>query len=190
MATIPLDWLLPMPRLADGRPPVISDGWGSQRDGGARTHKGVDVMYRRPRAVSSAEARREHGSQNYEVPRGTPVYAARAGVIANAVKTERGHGVLVDHGDGWSTFYQHLEGLERGVAKGRRVLRGQRLGTVGYSLADGAQIRHLHFEVWRNGVALDPQAMMATWPAVPARSFLVKLALAGFVAWGINKLLR
>lgn len=190
--TLASGWLMPMPRLADGRAPVISDGWGSPRDGGARTHKGADVMYRRPIPVTSAAAKLEHGSKNYEVPQGTEAFAAGDGMITDAKLTSRGHAVVIDHGNGWQTFYQHLEALAPGISAGRQVAQGTVLGTVGYDPLDVNGIRHLHFEIWNERSAVPPESYMKTWAvkSASAGGSLLTVALLGFIGWGLYRATR
>lgn len=165
----PTGWVFPIPILRDGRRPVISDGWGSGRDGGARRHRGVDCMYKRKVRVSKEQARAEHGSVSYDVPPGTPVLAARAGKVWSYGHSEYGWNVILDHGKPWATFYQHLVEVSPAVRGGRGapIAAGQALGPVGYGEKPGdGGIRHLHFAVWRGGgeeAAIDPEPMMASW---------------------------
>ena len=67
---------------------------------------------------------------------------------------ECGNGVLIDHGQGWETQYCHLRRGSVSVKAGEKVLRGQRLGNVGYSGL--AQFAHVHFEVRHNREIIDP----------------------------------
>ncbi len=63
-----------------------------------------------------------------------------------------GYYVKIDHGNGLYTTYSHLDSL--GVVNGQQVTRGQqigRIGNTGYS-----QGPHLHFEVIKNGVKVNP----------------------------------
>lgn len=66
--------------------------------------------------------------------------------------------VELDHPDGYRTVYAHLR-LPFERQTGARVMRGQLIGQVG---ATGTQLAHLHFEVKRGGVHLDP------WPFLNA----------------------
>lgn len=159
-------WCWPMPILTDGRPPVVSDGWGSRRDGGARQHRGVDIMYERIARVLPDEAKRDHGSIAYEVPEGTEIYAAHDGTIWSAGQTERGGAVVIDHGKPYATFYQHLSRIYPHVKKGALVKAGEPIGTCGFSPIDGARIRHLHFEIWEGGAgdhAVNPEPRIYSW---------------------------
>lgn len=85
---------------------------------------------------------------------GTPVWATADGTVVAAGKDgSYGKTVLIDHGGGFRTRYAHLKKIE--VKKGKRVERGDTIGRVGKSgNASGA---HLHYEVLRNGVPVDPR---------------------------------
>jgi len=85
---------------------------------------------------------------------GTPVRAARAGVVVHSGDDIPGYGnlVIVKHPDGHSTVYAHNR-VNR-VRSGERVQAGQVIAEVG---ATGrASAPHLHFEVRRDGNARDP----------------------------------
>jgi Peptidase family M23 len=76
---------------------------------------------------------------------GSAVVAAAPGVVAKADATGTsgyGHHVVVDHQNGESTVYAHLDAVV--VATGQRVDQGAQLGTVGAT--GNARGAHLHFE--------------------------------------------
>jgi len=84
---------------------------------------------------------------------GTPVAAAKAGVVITAGR-EGGYGnlVLIDHGDGIVTAYAHQSEII--VVRGQSVERGERIGSVGNT--GNSTGPHLHFETRVNGSAVDP----------------------------------
>ena len=84
---------------------------------------------------------------------GTMVVAAASGTVT-AVNDdgEYGHNVWIDHGNGYVTRYAHLSDVK--AVRGRRVKRGDVLGSVGMSGKSFAP--HLHYEIWRDSTALDP----------------------------------
>ena len=86
-------------------------------------------------------------------PAGTPVYATAAGVIRKAGE-EKGWGklVIMEHGDGYNSFYAHLSEIE--VEYGTRVLKGQVIGRVGNTGQSTGP--HLHYEVRHNGKHRNP----------------------------------
>ena len=64
-----------------------------------------------------------------------------------------GNYVKIDHGNGYATLYAHMEkGLT--VKNGQTVKKGQRLGYMGNS--GDSYGGHLHFEVWENGIRINP----------------------------------
>jgi murein DD-endopeptidase MepM/ murein hydrolase activator NlpD len=96
---------------------------------------------------------RFHTGIDYPAPMGTPVVAARDGVVS-AVGPLAGYGNVVElsHGQGVSTLYAHLSQIL--VEPGRRVTRGTTVGLVGRT--GDATGPHLHFELRLRGAAIDP----------------------------------
>lgn len=96
---------------------------------------------------------RFHYGLDLAVPTGTPVRAAAAGrVTYSAEQGSYGLLVKIDHGHGVETRYAHNSRLVARV--GQRVARGE---IIAYSGNTGNSTGpHLHFEIRRNGSALDP----------------------------------
>ena len=64
-----------------------------------------------------------------------------------------GNCVKIDHGNGYCTLYAHmLKGLS--VKNGDSVKKGQKLGYM--SDSGNAHGGHLHFEVWKNDIRINP----------------------------------
>jgi len=84
---------------------------------------------------------------------GVPITASADGsVIYAGWYGGYGYAIIIDHGSGYSTLYAHCSAMYVGV--NQPVRRGQVIGGVG---ATGwATGPHLHFEIRRNGVPLDP----------------------------------
>jgi beta-lactamase regulating signal transducer with metallopeptidase domain len=103
------------------------------------------------------EETEQHNGIDLAAPRGTEISAPADGVVEIAEKeyadrAELGSVIVIDHGKGIKTFFAHLE--ELAVEAGRRLSRGDVIGTVGTTgLSHGP---HLHFEVWRDGRPEDP----------------------------------
>ena len=94
-----------------------------------------------------------HSGIDIAAKKGTPVYSTAAGtVIASDFDEKRGHRIVIDHGNGYSSAYYHLDAREAKV--GDRVEQGQRIGTVGTSGVSTGP--HLHFEVRVNGEPQNP----------------------------------
>lgn len=105
---------------------------------------------------------RYHNGADFAGAPGVPVLAAAPGIVVLAdLLNIRGVITVIDHGWGVFTSYSHQ--TERYVNLGQFVNTGDIIGTVGASgRATGA---HLHWEVWVNGIAVDPmQWTQRTFP--------------------------
>jgi murein DD-endopeptidase MepM/ murein hydrolase activator NlpD len=114
----------------------IGSGFGTRTDpigGGVEHHMGID----------------------FDAPSGSAIHAVADGVVT-FVGQRSGYGnvIEIDHGNGYMTRYAHNS---KNVARvGERVHAGQIVARVG---ATGrATGPHCHFEVWRNGRAVNPIA--------------------------------
>jgi murein DD-endopeptidase MepM/ murein hydrolase activator NlpD len=85
---------------------------------------------------------------------GQPIYAADAGVVVFAGWSDRGYGdlVIIDHLNGFHTFYAHLS--QWNVNCGQQVYAGTVVGLGGST--GNSTGPHLHFELLENGIRLDP----------------------------------
>ena len=85
---------------------------------------------------------------------GDPVYAADAGTVMWAGSNSWGYGnlIVLDHGNGWQTFYAHLSQVY--VRCGQKVVQGAALGSVGSTGRSTGP--HLHFETRLNGDLPNP----------------------------------
>ncbi len=83
----------------------------------------------------------------------TPIYATAPGVVSYAgVRSGYGNTVEIDHGSGFKTRYAHLAAFS--VSVGQRVAVGQRIASMGSTGRSTGP--HLHYEVWVNGRAQNP----------------------------------
>jgi murein DD-endopeptidase MepM/ murein hydrolase activator NlpD len=113
---------------------AVSSKFGLRADpwtGESRLHKGLDIA----------------------APAGSPVKAVAAGkVVFSGWAAGYGNLVTIDHGDGTSTRYGHNQ--VNLVHSGDEIAPGQEIALVG---ATGRVTGpHLHFEIRRNGEAVDP----------------------------------
>ena len=99
--------------------------------GATRNHKGIDIA----------------------CARGTPIYAADGGrVIFSGYKGAMGYVVIIDHNNGYVTYYEHNGSLL--VSAGQTVYKGQQIAKAGRSgVASGV---HCHFGIQRNGTYVNP----------------------------------
>lgn len=95
-----------------------------------------------------------HEGIDFAAETGTPVLATADGVVTFSGKYG-GYGNLIeiDHGNGLTTRYAHNH--VNLVTVGQRVTRGQVIAQVGSSGMTTSS--HLHYEVRRDGVPVDPQ---------------------------------
>ena len=100
------------------------------------------------------KARKMHWGMDFTAPRGTPIYASGDGEVARADNSASGFGkhIRIDHGYGYLTIYAHLS--QYNVKKGQSVKRGDLIGFVGST--GRSQAPHLHYEVWKDGIRIDP----------------------------------
>jgi murein DD-endopeptidase MepM/ murein hydrolase activator NlpD len=102
-----------------------------------RLHKGIDIGA-------------PHGSPIYAVLDGVVQAAGRAGGYGNFIK--------LAHSGGLHSGYGHMSRFA--VRPGQRVRQGQVIGYVGSTgISTGP---HLHWEVWRNGRAINPKSISFT----------------------------
>lgn len=98
-----------------------------------------------------------HRGLDFAAYRRAPIVATGPGrVIYAGWRSGYGRCVEVDHGYGFVTRYGHLH--EIAVRRGDAVERGQRIGGMGSTGRSTAT--HLHYEIWYNGSAIDPDRLL------------------------------
>lgn len=103
---------------------------------------------------------RRHAGVDIAVPVGTAVRAPAAGTIIEIGNDPGGYGnyVIIDHGRGTKTRYAHL--LQTTRSRGSAVTAGEVFarsgGAPGAPGSGNSRGAHLHYEVLRNGKAVDP----------------------------------
>ena len=96
----------------------------------------------------------EHKGIDLIARQGEPVFATGAGTVKEVVHGSKGRGglVVIDHGGGYESRYAFLNGVT--VTRGKKVAAGEKIGAVG--LARSSFAPHLHYELYRDGVVVDP----------------------------------
>lgn len=154
-----------LPARADTTPPFeltfpqetskteFGSSYGDYRSGGRR-HKGNDLL----------------------APRMTEVYAVADGVVIHVGKNRlSGRNVRIEHVDGWTSHYVHLNNdnpgtddgdapwtltIAPGVGVGTEVRKGQLIGWVGDSGNAESTTPHTHFELRKDNRAINPYGLL------------------------------
>ncbi|MDQ3850386.1 MAG: M23 family metallopeptidase, partial [Actinomycetota bacterium] len=119
-------------------------------------------------AFGAVRAGHTHQGQDVMAACGTPLVAARGGVVKlNRFEANAGNYLIVD-GQGTDVDYAYMHLREPSpLLKGSRVRTGQVLGAVGRT--GDATACHLHFEMWSGpgwytgGAPLDPLPFLKLW---------------------------
>lgn len=122
---------------------------------GAAALSGVDLFtlpVAPPPQVSGYAPENGHSGIDFAAEEGAEVYAVAGGIVTAAdYDVEKGNYVVLDHGGGLETEYQHMKSLL--VSAGQSVVQGQVLGYVGST--GNSTGPHLHFEARQDGVPAD-----------------------------------
>lgn len=116
-----------------------ADGFISRKYDAGKGHMGIDIV----------------------VKEGTPVYASAGGLIVFSDYTSNfGYVVIISHSNNYITTYKHCSSLlkrERGI-----VEQGELIALSGNS-GTRSSGPHLHFEIWRDGQAIDPERVLLNY---------------------------
>ncbi|MET0638256.1 MAG: peptidoglycan DD-metalloendopeptidase family protein [Chitinophagaceae bacterium] len=120
--------------------PRASSFWGAARDGGGRSHEGVDIFAKK----------------------GTDVLAITPGRVTSVSENQLGGKVVFMRPDGkdFSLYYAHLD--SQLVSEGQRVKPGDVIGQMGNTGNARTTPAHLHFGIYTSEGATDP------WPFINA----------------------
>ena len=143
-----------------------ASGVGEQRGGMTRPTNGRVTSSYGMRRHPILGYTRMHSGIDFGGGYGAPVHAVTDGVVTIAGRTGGfGNYVKLDHGGGLGTGYGHMSRVA--VRAGQRVARGQVIGYIGSTgLSTGP---HLHYELYRNGRAVNPSSV----------TFVTRAALEG-----------
>ncbi|MDB4107637.1 M23 family metallopeptidase [Bacteroidia bacterium] len=100
------------------------------------------------------KTRKMHKGIDFTAPTGTKIYATGDAVVQKVENRRWGYGkhIVLNHGYGYTTLYGHMS--RTNVRVGQKIKRGQLIGLVGSTgKSTGA---HLHYEVRKNGSAVNP----------------------------------
>jgi len=152
-----------------GQPAIAATNFPASNQGGDRADEYVTPSLSLPVQAPvetgfptrSFDARNAHYGVDLAVSEGSTVRAVGSGYVVMADWTqEGGYTVAVQHSDGYLSVYKHNKQLLKQT--GDRVQAREALAVSGNSgqMTTGP---HLHFELWRNGLAQDPRPYVAGW---------------------------
>jgi murein DD-endopeptidase MepM/ murein hydrolase activator NlpD len=134
-------------------PTEFRDTYGQSRSGG-RSHNGTDLL----------------------APRMTEIYALADGTVTYVgTNNLSGRNIKLDHGEGWESYYVHLNndnvGTDDGAApwslavppdidEGVEVVAGQLIGWVGDSGNAEGTTPHTHFELRKDGKPINAYGIL------------------------------
>ena len=102
---------------------------------------------------------KNHFAVDVSVDIGTPVKAILAGtVLFSEWSVETGHVILLDHGENLISVYKHNSKILK--SQNETVRAGE---VIAFSGEEGALSSgpHLHFEIWKNGLPIDPETILS-----------------------------
>jgi len=161
----------------DGAPRLGTSGLGADREGGERSHRGVDIdatIGEPVRAVADGVVQ----FAGVDMPGDHPAI----GLFPKQVRRWRnrnlgpgGFFVRIMHAGEVRSGYFHLSSFR--VVAGQTVQAGQIIGTVGRS---GVKVSgsHLHFEVHEDGELRDPARFLRAYVLPPDQTITHELAMA------------
>ena len=162
------EWLAYMATYTTVAPATTAPSGGSGNNGSSTPSSGGSWL--RPcsytymsspfgfRTAPTAGASSYHQGVDLAAPANTPVYASRSGIVTTTTySNSAGYYVTINHGDGFSSIYMHLNNYV--VSAGQAVSAGQLIGYVGRTgIATGY---HLHFGIAYNGAYVNPCAYVS-----------------------------
>ena len=123
-----------------------------------KTSAKVDVVFFPPVKGIITErysSKNKHFSIDVALPKNTPIKAVLSGTVIFADWTpSTGHVIILRHNNGFISVYKHSASLTKN--QGDVVKTGEVIALAGSTGNQSTGI-HLHFELWKDGYAIDPQ---------------------------------
>ena len=130
----------------------ISRGVGSVR---ASSSKRTNSKTPTAQAAPPKPRYRTHMGIDYAAPTGTPVFSVANGKVVHlGFNGAFGNLIVLEHPGNYHTYYAHLSNYNVELELGNEVRRGLEIGYVGSTGRSTGP--HLHFELRKNGIYVDP----------------------------------
>jgi len=131
----------------------ISRGVGSVR---ASSKKAAPSKNGAP-VTAPKQRYRTHMGIDYSAPTGTPIFSVATGKVVHlGYSGAFGNLIILEHPGNYRTYYAHLSNYNVELEVGNEVRRGLEIGYVGSTGRSTGP--HLHFELRKDGVYVDPYA--------------------------------
>ncbi len=106
-------------------------------------------------APASKQRYRAHMGIDYAAPIGTPIFSVANGKVVHiGFSGAFGNLIVLEHPGNYHTYYAHLSNYNVELELGNEVRRGLEIGYVGTTGRSTGP--HLHFELRKNGIYVDP----------------------------------
>ena len=108
--------------------------------------------------IKHYDPQKGHLGIDYGIKSGSPVYASSGGlVIFSDFVSDDGNMIMIQHDNNYITVYKHCSVL---IKKQReKVIQGELIALSGSS-GKTSTGPHLHFEIWKDGNAIDPKNLL------------------------------
>ena len=129
----------------------ISRGVGSVRASSKRPSSNASAAP----TQQSKQRYRTHMGIDYAAPTGTPIFSVANGKVAHlGYSGAFGNLIILEHPGNYQTYYAHLSNYNPELEVGNEVRRGLEIGYVGSTGRSTGP--HLHFELRKDGIYVDP----------------------------------
>lgn len=116
-----------------------------------------------------------HMGVDFEMPAGSPIYAARTGFVVRYGKSPAaGNYLVLLHSGGGETSYNHMKRIEAKIRRGLKLIVGEKLGEVGCT--GYCTKAHLHFAVRQHGRMVNPLKILRPYPVFAENLLHAKVA--------------
>jgi murein DD-endopeptidase MepM/ murein hydrolase activator NlpD len=116
-----------------------SEGFISRKYDAGKGHMGIDIV----------------------VKEGAPVYASAGGLVVFSDYTPNfGYVVIISHSNNYITTYKHCSSV---LKRERDIVEQGELIALSGNSGTHSSGPHLHFEIWRDGQAIDPETILLNY---------------------------
>ena len=140
------------------------EGYFKNTSGDKLQHRQLYLPVNYMRVTSVFQPRRRHPIKkrriphmgvDFELPKGSAALAAQSGKVLRYGRTRgAGNYVVIKHSNGLTSFYNHLDSIDKKIKKGAWVKAGEQVGEIGCT--GYCTKPHLHYAVKKKGRFVDP----------------------------------